>query len=416
MKIFTALLIALAIAAPAHAQTWRGASGGVYRIAGAKDCYFVNYQTPKAGNFAWGHYPTCAINAKPLAPDYNFVAKTVTWPGPKAINADGTCYVPATGAPCTAAPTDPAPPVVVPPPVVTPPTKAPAPPISTPQPTKVTTLRVVVVPIIYQGPANTPANAIAYTAYMASLPKVTQPHLQDVFAPLPAWWSHETYGLQTMTVTVLPPVTLATSPACNFYQIYSDAMTAAKGSNATNVIAVTPYVCWQSHMATQGPFSVSWGTAQDSIGEYAHELGHQMGLMHTARRMPDGSALVYGAGGDQMQGPSTTLIHWRADHKAMLGALNYSPCVSTTLPDIYTTPVALKCGPYTIEYPASYGTVWVSTRENVPNATYGGSDTTLELQLAKGQSWSGSGYTFTAGGGGQVAVVKPTTSTISPTR
>lgn len=289
-----------------------------------------------------------------------------------------------------------------PPVVVTPPTD--------PQPPVAGSSRVVVVPLRYLPPDNTPANKIAYDAFMAALPKVTQAHLTTVFAPLPSYWSFITYGLKALQVTVIPEVELGVKANyCDFSGVQNAAIQAVKGIPFDNLIIVTPYTCSNyGNMTTSGNVTFSLNTSQDSLPMYAHELGHQFGLQHTASRMP--TYMLYGGGDDLMAGPSATLPNLRADHKQGLGALTptvVSGAWTGTLRSIFDFPDALHIGNYTIEYLGDWKEVWINLREIVPNSTYGGSDTTVIARLPAAQSSSLiPGYQVTHIGNGQLIITQ----------
>ncbi len=74
-------------------------------------------------------------------------------------------------------------------------------------------LSLVVVPLLYQSPPSTSADAIK--TYNDTLPYVTQANQQALFADIAAWWSKETYGRNRLDVTVLPAITVAGNPACD---------------------------------------------------------------------------------------------------------------------------------------------------------------------------------------------------------
>jgi hypothetical protein len=270
-----------------------------------------------------------------------------------------------------------------PPPVTTPPVVVlPTPPVTGAKP-----LRIVVVPLHYQSPPSTTKEAI--DAYNQSLPKITQAALQATFAPVAAWWTAESYGLQPMQVTVLPEVLIPGNPYCSYSMFEGDAAKAvtASGVQADVTVGVAPYSCWSSK-AVGGYHRVTvWNTTADGQGMYAHEIGHAVGLLHNGSQLAGTSFAEYGSGLDQMGSGSDfyNLRHFSSDHKNKLGVLpSPKTCASATLRPIYTTPDAINCGAWWIDYAPDSGYVYVHKRETRSGGG-GGSDTTDYARLLAGQ-------------------------------
>lgn len=275
-----------------------------------------------------------------------------------------------------------------------------------PPPPGVKPLRVAVVPLHYLSPPS--ASTVAVNAYNNSLQYITQAALTATFAPVAAWWTAESYGLQPMVVTVLPEVLLPGNPYCDYWVFQADAAKAvtAAGLTADVTVGVAPYSCWKSK-AVGGWGSVTvWNTVQNGAGLYAHEIGHAVGLLHNGSRYGEVYA-EYGSGLDQMGAGSDffNLRHFSSDHKNKLDFLpNPLPCQSATLRSIYTSPDAINCGAWWIDYAPDFGYVYVHKREWGPGQGGGGTDTTDYARLLAGQSFGIGGVVVTHQGQGKVII------------
>ena len=177
------------------------------------------------------------------------------------------------------------------------------------------------------------------------------------------------------------------------------------GAKYDVLVAVAPYSCWSSKASTGGNTVVVWNTISDGQGMLAHEIGHALGLLHNASKMP--TYAEYGSGVDQMGAGSDfyTLRSLAADHRNRLGVLTPLPCATATLRSIFDYPDAIQCGSWFIDYIHDYrDEVWVHKRETVFGGG-GGSDTTDYAYLKVGESYKiTGGPTIKYNGGGAVSV------------
>lgn len=403
MRLFVFALSLLASAV--CAQTYEGSAGGWVLNPAAGQQFMRNYGViDSSGNYAyawWSLYNATGVRTTSYLSKPGFRAARLVISGgiTYAQNGDGTCYtfVDASGAEVAAT----CPSGITPPPV---PITPPPPPVIQPSP-NAKTITLVAVPLRYQSPPST--TQVAIDAYNVSLPKVTQAAIQATFVDISAWWLRETYGERVLHVTVLPDVSLPGNNGCDVGKAVTAARKAALAMGVSTfdiIVGVQPYSCWSWKGVASGNAVTIGGTVTDGKGLYAHEIMHATGLFHNAS-MFGGVYVEYGSGIDQLGAGSdfVNMRHIASDHKNRWGVLTPSPCVSTTLRDLFVYPDAIQCGAYFLDYPAVTGQVYVHKRE-FHSGSGGGSDTTDYARLSAGQSYTGGGYTFTHSGSGKVTV------------
>ncbi len=213
----------------------------------------------------------------------------------------------------------------------------------------------------------------------------TQAQVQNVFATGSAsvteFFREASYGQQLLNATITPwlPTNSATPANCNFQtmgQLGRSAATAAGYNTASyqNLVYVFPAVaaCGWAGLAYIGASGV-WINGRNLSMAYAHELGHNFGLLHAGSVRCSAGAIggsctvtEYGDPFDTMGNLST--MHYNAPQKLALGWIaNASVVTHSTGTATYTlSPLELAGGTtYAIKVPTPNAnrTYWVEYRQ-----------------------------------------------------
>jgi len=234
------------------------------------------------------------------------------------------------------------------------------------------------------------------------------PQYQDpLWHDVADFWERETYGLQSLNVTVTPLLdTSKTMPGCNHAAVLSEAQAVARAarydaSYDRYVILNTPGCGMQ--WATIGQTMLGY-TYVSHAGKAAHEMGHSFGLAHSHSSVAAENLYgTYGNAWEVMSGiwPELATWHFNAFDKWKLGVLSPRSCADATLRPIEEKPDAIRCGPLWAELHQD-GTVWVFKEEITPS-DYGAADNTRVAILKPGERFAN----IANAGGGQVSVRAP---------
>jgi hypothetical protein len=234
-----------------------------------------------------------------------------------------------------------------------------------------------------------------------------RPAVQDaLWRDVAAFWSRETYGRQSLDITLTPLLESSKPmPGCAHAAVIDEGLALARAAGYAPldrlVVLSTPGCGMQ--WATIGRTMLGYSYISHA-GKAAHEMGHSFGLAHSHSSVAAENLYgVYGNAWEVMSGiwPELATWHFNAFDKWKLGVLSPRPCADATLRPIEDQPDAIRCGPLWAELHQD-GTVWVFKEENTPS-DYGAADNTRVAILKPGERFGN----IANAGDGQVAARAP---------
>jgi len=155
---------------------------------------------------------------------------------------------------------------------------------------------------------------------------LTKEQVQTIDNSVNAYYIEQSYGKAGFTFDVMDWQTLPMNAACDKTQIASLSETAAVSSgfspaNYQHRIYVFPGAgCGWTGSATLGGANQVWINTFYDLSSAAHELGHNLGLLHSSLQYPDGTISEYGDRFDVMG--SSQSAHFNLYQKEQLGWAN----------------------------------------------------------------------------------------------